>query len=301
MRSAAAEVAGVRISHPDRVVYPQLGITKLDVAKYYEAIGKWIVPHVADRPLTLVHCPNGLAGQCNFMKHSKLWGPSAIRRVPIQEKTKIGDYMVADSVEAVVALAQMGILEIHTWNSTTKNIERPNRIVIDLDPGDRVGWKQVADAARLVRKALAALGLDSFLKTTGGRGLHVVVPLTPRANWSECLEFSRLFCQTIEQSDPKTFTTNFAKAGRGSKILLDYLRNNRTNTSIAAYSTRARANATVSVPVTWSELKPKLDSERFTIQTVFQRLVKLRVDPWNDYWTTKQKITAAMIKALRLH
>src|SRR5437764_871991 len=229
-----------------------------------------------------------------------LLGPTAIRRVRIQEKTKIGDYMVADSVEAVVALAQMGILEIHTWNSTMKSIERPNRIVIDLDPGDRVKWKQVADAARLVRKALAALDLDSFLKTTGGRGLHVVVPLTARADWSECLEFSRLFSQTIEQSDPKTFTTNFAKAGRESKILLDYLRNNRTNTSIAAYSTRARPNATVSVPLTWNELKPKLDPESFTIRTVLDRLAKQRVDPWKDYWTTKQKITAAMIRAVTL-
>src|SRR5215210_6434995 len=129
-------VAGVRISHPERVVYPELGITKLDVARYHETIGEWIVPHVAGRPLTLVHCPGGMARPCNFLKHSKIWGPSALRRVKIQEKTKVGEYMVADSVSAVVAIAQMSVLEIHTWNSTAGDVERPNRVVIDLDPGD---------------------------------------------------------------------------------------------------------------------------------------------------------------------
>src|SRR5215212_1476859 len=130
-----AVAAGVRISHPERVVYPDPGITKLDVARYYETIGEWIVPHVAGRPLTLVHCPEGMAGRCNFLKHSKIWGPRAIRRVRIQEKTKVGEYMVADSLPAVVGIAQMSVLEIHTWNSTAEDVERPNRIVIDLDPG----------------------------------------------------------------------------------------------------------------------------------------------------------------------
>jgi bifunctional non-homologous end joining protein LigD len=291
-------VGGVRISHSERVVYRDVGITKLDVAHYYDAIGEWILPHVAGRPLTLVHCPSGMGGRCNFLKHSKLWGPSVIRRVKIQEKTKIGDYMVADSLAGIIAIAQMSVLEIHTWNSTADDIERPNRIVIDLDPGDDVVWPQVITAARLVRKVLAAIDLESFVKTTGGRGLHVVVPVVPRADWSECLTFARGLSEAIERSDPETFTTKFAKAGRGSKILLDYLRNNRTNTSIAAYSTRARAGAPVSVPVTWNDLKPALDPQSLTMLTVPRRLERLRADPWKGYWSQRQRITRAMIKAV---
>lgn len=291
-------VAGVRISHPDRVVFPELGITKLDVARYYETIGEWIVPHVAGRPLTLVHCPEGMTARCNFLKHSKIWGPSAIRRVRIQEKTKVGEYMVADSLPGVVGIAQMSVLEIHTWNSTAGDVERPNRIVVDLDPGDEVAWPKVISAARLVRKVLAAIDLESFVKTTGGRGLHVVVPVVPRADWSECLTFARGISEAIERSDPAMFTTKFAKAGRESKILLDYLRNNRTNTSIAAYSTRARVGAPASVPITWNELKPSLDPQSFTMLTVPRRLERLRADPWKDYWSTRQRITKAMIKAV---
>jgi bifunctional non-homologous end joining protein LigD len=295
----APAVAGIRISHPDRVVYPDSGITKLDVALYYQAVGDWIVPHVRGRPLTLVHCPEGLKGECRFMKHSKLWGPDVIRRIKIQEKTKVGEYMIADTIKSVVGLAQMGILEIHTWNSTDRAIEKPNRIVIDLDPGENVGFPEVVGAAKLVRKVLASLGLECFPKTTGGRGLHVVAPLTPRADWSECLDFARSVSSAIERSNPDLFTTQFAKSGRESKILLDYLRNNRTNTSIAAYSTRARPGATVSVPLTWSEVKPSLNPLLFTINTVRQRLKRLRRDPWKDYWTTRHVLSRAMIKAVK--
>src|SRR3954469_2626607 len=172
-------VAGIPISHPDRLIYPELGISKIQLARYYERIARWIVPHVAARPLTLVHCPAGIAAPCNFLKHAKAWGPSALRRVHIQEKTKLGEYLVADSIEAVVSLAQMGIVEIHTWNSTAEDVDRPNRLVWDLDPGPDIAWKQTVTAARLLRAVLQTLGLAAWIKTTGGRGLHVVVPITP--------------------------------------------------------------------------------------------------------------------------
>lgn len=206
--------------------------------------------------------------------------------------------MVADSIPAVVALAQMGILEIHTWNTTSRHIEKPNRIVIDLDPGENVKWPEVISAARLVRKVLSAVDLESFAKTTGGRGLHVVVPIEPRCDWSKCLEFSRSLAYAIERSDPDEFTTQFAKAGRESQILIDYMRNNRTNTSVCAYSTRAKNNAPVSVPITWNDLKSSLDPFSFTIKTVPRRLAKLRADPWKDYWTTRQRLTDSMIRAV---
>src|SRR3954467_10153945 len=212
-------VAGVTISHPDRLIYPDLGISKIELAQYFERVGKWIVPHVAGRPLTLVHCPAGLAAPCNFLKHAKAWGPSALRRVRIQEKTKIGEYLVADSIDAVVSLAQMGIVEIHTWNSTADDIERPNRLVWDLDPGPEVTWRQVVKAAEHVRDVLKTLRLTSWVKTTGGRGLHVVVPLKQQRTVPECLAFSRAVSEAIATSDPHTYTTAFAKAGRERQIL----------------------------------------------------------------------------------
>jgi bifunctional non-homologous end joining protein LigD len=233
------------------------------------------------------------------MKHSKVWAPSALRRVRIKEKTKLGEYLIADDLPALVGLVQMGVLEIHTWNSVFEDIERPNRLVFDLDPGDEIEWPAVVRAARMVRGALAALQLDSWVKTTGGRGLHVVVPLTPHADWSQCLEFSKALSERFEQAQPSLYTTAFAKAGRARKILIDYLRNNRTNTSIAAYSTRARTGAPVSVPLTWEELKTSLDPQAFTVRTLARRVEKLKSDPWAGYWKCRQKLTAQLIRALR--
>src|SRR5262245_60770417 len=192
-------VAGVGISHPDRLLFPAAGATKVDLARYYESIAEWILPHLVDRPLTLVRCPNGLRpgadpdAECFFMKHSKVWTWPQIRRVRIREKEKVGEYMIADSLTAVAALVQMGVIEIHTWNSRFADVERPDRIVIDLDPGARVAWPAVVAAARLVRQLMSVLDLESFVKTTGGRGLHVVVPLAPEAGWDACLAFARAF------------------------------------------------------------------------------------------------------------
>jgi len=281
-------VAGVPISHSDRVVFPQIGATKLDVAQYYETIGGWILPHVRDRPLTLVRCPTGAGtaaapGECFFMKHSNVWAPAPIRRVRIREKTKLGEYLIADSVAAVVGLVQMGVLEIHTWNSCFANVERPDRIVIDLDPGERVAWPAVVESARLVRRMLAAVDLESFVKTTGGRGLHVVVPLAPRADWSACLEFARAVADTLAAGDPERYTARFTKSGREAQILVDYLRNNRTNTSIAAYSTRAKPAAPVSVPLAWHELSARRPPDRWTMTAVLKRLAALSDDPWRGY------------------
>jgi bifunctional non-homologous end joining protein LigD len=297
-RVDASVVAGVKISHPDRHLWPDPPITKLDLARFYESIADWIVPHVEGRALTLVRCPQGLAGECFFMKYSKVWAPAPLERVNIQEKTKIGEYLVATDVSGVIALVQMDVLEIHTWNSTVRDVERPDRMVIDLDPGDRVGWPRVVEAARVVRRALEALDLESFVKTTGGRGLHVVVPLVPHADWSQCLDFSRALSEALERSAPEAYTTQFAKAGRGNKILIDYLRNNRTNTSIAAFSTRARPGAPVSTPLTWTELSPAIAPDRFTLKTVPQRMRSLRADPWKGYRTSRQKLTAQRLKAV---
>jgi len=290
-------VAGIRLSHPERLIFPDLNFSKLQLARYYEQIGDWMLPHITGRPLTLVHCPAGIAGPCQFLRHAKAWGPTALRRVRIREKTKVGEYLVADSVAAVVALAQMGVVEIHTWNSTIDDLERPNRIVWDLDPGPDVIWKQIVTSARLLREILDTLGLASWVKTTGGRGVHVVAPVTPAADWKTCLEFSRGVAQLLERSSPGLYTTAFRKQGREHRILVDYLRNNRTNTSVCAYSPRAKAGAPVSVPVDWKELSSR--PERWTPRTVVRRLTRRRTDPWSGYRTASQRISRASIQALR--
>ena len=297
-RQGRVTIAGVSVSHPDRVMFPDAQLTKADIAQFYERISDWIMPHVKGRPLTLVRCPEGLSGECFFMKHSKVWAPPALRRVTIQEKTKVGQYLVADTPAAVVSLVQMDVLEIHTWNSRIEKVEQPDRIVFDIDPGTQVPWKNVVESARLVRQMLETLGLDSFPKTTGGKGLHVVVPVVPRAEWKECLEFSRALAETIKRHDPDRYTTAFAKAGREGKILIDYLRNNRTNTSVAAFSTRAREGAPVSMPIRWEELTPALKPSAWTVLTAERRLSSLRRDPWRDYWTTKQRLSASATEAL---
>jgi bifunctional non-homologous end joining protein LigD len=290
-------VAGVGLSHADRLIYPELLISKFDLAKYYESIAQWILPHVRGRPLTLVHCPDGVAGACRYLRHAKAWGPTPLRRVKIQEKTKVGEYLVAESISAVVALAQMGIVEIHTWNSTIDDLERPNRIVWDLDPGPQVSWESIVVAARLLRDVLGTLRLRAWVKTTGGSGLHVVVPLRPSLDWSECLAFARAVAEAIEGADPARYTTTFRKSGRERKILIDYLRNNRTNTSICAYSPRARRGAVVSMPVTWEGLRH--EAGRWTLPTVKQRLRRASVDPWADYWDRPQQISRRSIEALQ--
>jgi bifunctional non-homologous end joining protein LigD len=291
------QVAGVALSHPERVVFPEAGITKLELARYYEAIADHIVPHVAGRPLTLVRCPGAIGDDCTFMKHSKVWAPAALRRIRIQEKTKLGEYLVADTLAAVVSLVQMDVIEIHTWNTRAEHVEEPDRIILDLDPGPSIAWEQVIEAGRLTRDALRALGLQSYAKTTGGRGLHVVVPVIPQRDWSECLAFARGLALAIERQNPRLYTTRFAKSGREAKILLDYLRNNRTNTSIAAFSARARSLAPVSVPVSWDELTRRLDPLRFTVRTVPRRLARLRVDPWEGYFRARQRLTPASLRA----
>ncbi|MFY3744381.1 DNA ligase D [Anaeromyxobacter sp. Red801] len=301
--SAAGEVivGGVRLSHAERVVFPGEGraaLTKADVARYYDAVADAMVPHLRGRPLTLFHCPQGLSGECRFMKHSKTWAPPAVRRVRIQEKTKLGEYLVADDRAALLSLVQLDVVELHTWNSTAEALEEPDRLVLDLDPGPAVPWPEVVRAARLLRSALEALGLAAFVKTTGGAGLHVVTPLVPRRRWEDCLAFARGLAAAVARHEPRAFTVAFARAGRERKILLDYLRNNRTNTSVAAFSLRARPGAPASVPVAWDELGPRLRPERLGARTVPRRLARLGADPWAGYARAARPLTDAHLAAV---
>jgi len=292
------QVRGVRISHPERRMYERPPLTKLDVARYYDSVADAMMPHVDGRPLTLVRCGTGLAGGCFYMKHSKVWSPPALTRVKIQEKTKVGEYLVIESPAAIVSLAQMDILEIHTWNTRHRKVEYPDRIILDLDPGPDIAWPTVVAAAKTVRALLRTIDLEGFVKTTGGKGLHIAVPLAPVQDWQACLALSRAVAEALTRRDPALFTTAFAKRGRERQILIDYMRNNRTNTSVAAFSTRARDGAPVSVPVAWTELTPRLDPAAFTVETVPGRLKRLRKDPWADYFRLRQRIPSNAIKSL---
>jgi bifunctional non-homologous end joining protein LigD len=283
-------VAGVRLTHPDRVLYPAQGTTKRDLARFYESIADWVLPHVRGRPLTLVRCPEGQDRECFYMKHSGVWAPAALRRIRIREKLKIGEYLVVDDLAGLVSLVQMGILEIHTWNSTADHLETPDRAVFDLDPGPEIPWPAVLEAARRVRGALEAVGLESFVKTTGGKGLHVVVPLRPEAGWDETFEFSRRIAEDLVRRDPRRYTTEMPRAGRRMKILIDFLRNRRGNTSVAAYSTRARPGAPVSTPLAWDELVPSLTSDHYTLANLPRRLARLQGDPWARYAALSQEL-----------
>jgi bifunctional non-homologous end joining protein LigD len=292
-RSGTTIVAGVELTHPDRVLYPVLGLTKLGLARFYESIADWILPHLVGRPTTLVRCPEGMAKPCFYQKHTGWWAPTVLRRVRIQEKRKVGEYLVVDDLPALIGLVQIGILEIHTWNSTTEALEQPDRVVFDLDPADDVPWAAVVTAAQIVRARLHALGLESFVKTTGGKGLHVVAPLVPGPDWPVCAAFASDFAEALEREAPDAFVATMSKARRRGRIFVDHLRNVRGSTSVAAYSTRAAEHAPVSTPLAWDELDARTRSDRYTVANVGHRLRSLRADPWARYWTLRQRLPAA--------
>jgi bifunctional non-homologous end joining protein LigD len=276
-------------------------MTKLALARYYEAVAEAMVPHVRDRPLTLVRCPKGLTqpDTCFYMKHSVVWSPPALRKVKVPERKKTGQYLVADDPPGLIALAQMDVLEVHTWNSRMEAVEHPDRIVLDLDPGPDVPWRETVEAARVVRAVLTGLGLTSFLKTTGGKGLHVVVPMAPVFDWEASLALSRAIAGLVVRERPRHYTVSMPKQGREKKILIDYLRNNRGSTSVAAFSTRAHPRATVSTPIAWDELGPDLRPDTFTVESVPRRLARQRRDPWAGFFAAKQTVREDVARLLR--
>jgi bifunctional non-homologous end joining protein LigD len=295
--SNVLRIAGVKLTHPGRVLYPDVGITKLDLARFYERIGERMLPHLVDRPLTLVRAPSGLGGQRFFVRHAGDWAPSELRQFQITSGTGAGTAMVVDDLRGLVALAQMNVLEIHPWNACTSDLERPDRMVFDLDPGPQVPWSDIVDGAKRVRDVLETLDLASFVKTTGGKGLHVVVPLTPAATWEDTLEFSRVMAQALARYEPARFSAGLAKATRADKIFVDYLRNRRGATSVSVFSSRAQPAATVSVPVAWEVLGFGTRDDAFHVGDVASWYQGQ--DPWAAYGKTRQKLTAAKIKAAR--
>ena len=268
-------VAGVRLTHPDKVLYPEQGLTKYDLASYYQQVSEWMLPWVVGRPLALVRCPGGSGKPCFFQKHPGEGAPKHLAQVDISLTGKPEYNLAIKNVASLIELVQMGVLEIHVWGSTAKRLEKPDRLIFDLDPDPSVAWPQVVAAAREVRLLLEEFELISFLKTTGGKGLHIVVPIQRRTSWEDAKAFCKGVADLIVRAAPDRYIATMSKAARKGKIFIDYLRNGRGATSVAPYSTRSRPNAPVSVPISWEELTPKLRSDHFTVTNLPARLAKL--------------------------
>jgi bifunctional non-homologous end joining protein LigD len=289
----------IRLTHPDKVLYAEQGVTKRDLALYYASVAGWILPHLKKRPLTLVRCPNGPNAQCFYQKHMKETVPESIESVPIPESDgTTSQYMMVNSPDALIATVQMGVLELHPWGSTADNLERPDRMFFDLDPDLGLDFDKVIEAAHLLRAKLSDLGLASFVKTTGGKGLHVVVPLERRNSWDEVKSFSRAVSEAIVRESPRSYVATMSKAKRKEKIFIDYFRNGRGQTAVAAFSTRAKPGATVSVPIDWKELEPGLKADQWNVLNLAERLQGLAKDPWRDFFEVRQSITKKMQRAL---
>jgi bifunctional non-homologous end joining protein LigD len=284
---------GVRLTHPDRILYPGTNLTKLDVAQYYAAVSDWALPQLAHRLLTLVRAP--AAGQKTFyQKHIGDEAPAALKRFELKDGSESEIYPYVEDLPGLIGLVQMGVLEIHPWGSRIDKLEMPDRVTMDLDPDEGLLWQRVTEAAVDVREALAGIGLRSFAKTTGGKGLHVVIPLTPKLDWDQVKAFAKWVADSLVVQRPQDFTANMAKSARRGRIYIDYLRNGRGATAVGACSPRARPGAPVSTPVSWEEVERGVRPDAFTVETVPHRLSALPADPWAEIGKIRQSIGAAV-------
>jgi bifunctional non-homologous end joining protein LigD len=278
------------ITHPDKILYPVQGVTKQQLLEYYDAVAERILPLIANRPLALVRCPSGVGKACFFQKHPTESAPDGLRFVRIRESTGKAPYVVVDNRQGLFALVQLGVLEIHTWGCTIDDIEHPNLLVFDLDPDPDLPFSLVVEGAQRLRRLFDDAKLESFPKTTGGKGLHVCVPIHPEFEWAVVKDFSRRIAEELARESPNRYIATQSKALRKGKIYIDYLRNARGATAVAPYSTRARELAPVAVPLEWDEVVPKLDPSKFTVLTLHHRLARQRTDPFARMVQLRQRL-----------
>jgi bifunctional non-homologous end joining protein LigD len=275
----AAPALPVALSHPDRVLWPSVGVTKQGLAEFYAETWPQISRHVVNRPLSLVRCPGGVDEGCFFQKHA--WAGISEHVLRSRDPEDGEEILAIEDLEGLLSLVQASVLEIHVWGAAFDNIEKPDGITFDLDPAPEVEWADVVSAALEVRDRLRRAGLDSFVKTTGGKGLHVYAPLKPHADWGAVKDFAHALARAMAADSPAKYLATASKQARRGRIFVDYLRNGRGATAVAAYSTRARTEATVSTPLAWEELGPEMRSGRFTVANLLHRLSRTP-DPWQD-------------------
>ena len=299
MGRKTTEIAGVRFTSPERVVYPEAGVTKLELAEHYLRVMPLMLPHIRRRPVTMIRCPDNYH-RCFFQKHiDKAAHYEGVTPVWLKEDRGRGLYASIDNPKGMIALVQLGVVEFHTPGVRADNLTHPDRFILDLDPDPSVGWPAIAAAARALRELLEELGLESYVKTTGGKGLHVVVPVRRTQTVEQVREFARAIAGLFEAAAPKRYTTNVAKARRAGKILIDYLRNAGGATAVELFSARARAGAPVATPVGWEELD-ELRADAFNVRNLKKRLASRRADPWESFFETRQAITAKARRKLGL-
>jgi bifunctional non-homologous end joining protein LigD len=282
-------VAGVVISNAERPIVAAPGHTKLDVVRYHDALGSWLLPQLAPRPIAFVKCMDGRFDDCFFQKH------------PLRGRQRDDDsppFMRLADVADIVRAVQNGTYEFHTWGASFPRLERPDRITLDLDPDSELGWPAVRDAAEHVRSFLDGLDLRWFVKTTGGKGLHVVLTITRRHTWLEALDLERENAETLAGDLPDVFTAKAAKDARSGRVYVDYLRNAEGATAVAAYSLRARAGLPVSMPIAWSDLECDVRGDYFNIDTAADAIARRQADPWADYDRSRQTLSASMRRAV---
>jgi bifunctional non-homologous end joining protein LigD len=290
-------VGGIKVSHPERIIDASTGITKLELVRYYESVADWMLPHLKGRPCSLVRGPSGVGGELFFQKHIESLQITGIKELDAALWPGHAALLEVPTAKALIGAAQMNVIEFHTWNATARRIDQPDRVIFDLDPGEGERWERVQEAATLVRGLLQELGLESWLKTSGGKGLHVVVPLAPRADWDTVKAFAQAAVQHLARVIPQRFTARMGAANRVGKLFVDYLRNNHGATTAAAYSARSRPGLGVSMPIAWDDLATLKRGDQWSVRTAREHLSFQRVDPWQHYWKCKQTLSAAF-KAL---
>jgi len=294
--SSAKGYANIRLTHPDKIIDAETKLTKQQLADYYAAVVGNMMPHLADRPLSLVRCPDGIGHPCFFQKHIGQGVPDGIGSVQIRDKKGTPEaYLTLTAPEGLVGLAQLGVLEIHPWGSRNDSLETPDMLIFDLDPDEAIDWGTLTSAAQEVRKRLKKLGLESFVKTTGGKGLHVVAPIIPKHDWTVVKAFARGFAEEVEKSDPALYLIKMTKAARKGKIFLDYLRNERGATAVTPFSPRARPGVHVALPLSWNDLETRPE---FSVANFDEWKTRLRRDPWAKMWELKQPLADEAVAAV---
>jgi len=280
-------IGEVRLSNPDKVLWAEQDVTKSDLADYYLAVADRILPHIARRPVTLVRCPVGAEKKCFYQRHA---GSGVLAQLkPVTVPGFEEPYLYIEDAAGLIAAVQMGTLELHPWGVTIEQLERPDRLIFDLDPAEGLGFDAVIDAALDVRARLRELGLESFAKTTGGKGLHVVVPIAPDVGWREAKAFTKAVADRMAQERPDLYLARISKAEREGRIFIDYLRNDPTSTAVGAYSTRSRKGAPVSMPIAWDQVAAGLDRCAYRLATV-PDIIARTPDPWAGIGDVRQSL-----------